>query len=352
MQDGGAVQIKAKGEHWILYPCSSDEVPLEAEEYNKALEQWLKMLREYAKEARDAAEAGSHEQVLQQQWVELDEDDDWKAYWCTLTAKAGLSFYDEKEDAQSAPESPVCSLALDQIRGATRAPGIDFYDGVIDIEVYDSADLWRIRPTGHAAMHNLLSAINIYKVAPAAGSRPKGGQATSRGGIGQKTSRGGIMSRGGGQTARSGRAMSMIPGAGGLLSSRGDRKQSMFGGDRKQSMFGGDRKQSILGGGGLTSRMFGGRKESMVPQAGGNGLPLGGGLAGGLSSLKEGKLDEDDGYTGAASGPFAPPTSRKSGMLSRLSRANTQDLKAGQASARGGTPGRKFSLMPGFMSKR
>ena len=336
MQDGGALQVRAKSEHWILYPCSSDEVPLEPDEYNRALEQWIKTLHECAQEAREAAEDAGAEAVLQQLWVELEEDDEWKPYWCTLTVKSGLSCYDEKEDAAAAPESPVCVLPLEYIKQAGRAPGIDFYDGVIDVEVHNSADMWRIRPSGHAAMHNLLSALNIYKVAPPSGGFP-GGNATNRGKV---------TMRAGSATSRE---KSSRPGIG------ANRKQSVIGGllssraapGRKESVVGGGRKQSVIGaalGGLLSSRATPGRKESVVGSAlpsRGN-LPLGGGLPGGLTALREGTLEEET-YVGAKAGPFAAlQPSNRGGQLSNRG-----------SSRRSPSPGgRKFSVMPGWLSKR
>lgn len=117
-------------------------------------------LRDCARDARDARSASSVEQILQQLWVELDEDDDWKPYYCTLSAVKGLAFFVEKEDAQNNPDHPLKRLGLDVVKSASRARGIDFYDGVIDVEVWADnpygADMVRIRPSGLAAMHNLV----------------------------------------------------------------------------------------------------------------------------------------------------------------------------------------------------
>jgi len=336
MQDGGALQIKAKGDHWILYPCSSDEVPLAANEYAEALTSWTTKLKESAKEAREAADGAGAEQVLQQLWVELDEEDDWKAYWCTLTVKNGLSFYEDKSDAQSDPDNPACVLHLDEIRGAGRAPGIDFYDGVIDIELHGSSDMWRIRPTGHAAMHNLLSAINIYKMAPAPGGA-QGGATNRRGAKGGATTRGATGR--GGATARAG------------LGGQTSRKQSVLG---RRGGGGGpasSRKQSVIGG--LTTRAFG-RKESVVgnARAPGSNLPLGGGLAGSLEALKNGILeeDEDDTYASGGGGMFAAPNRSPSNLKRSSSRGVLGSRKSGNKDAP--QTGRKFSVMPGFLSKR
>ena len=76
--------------------------------------------------------------------------------------KLGLAFYDEQEDASQTPEEPMYRVGLDEIRSAGRAKGMDFYDGVIYIELTGDEE-WRMRPTSQTAMHNLLSAINIYK---------------------------------------------------------------------------------------------------------------------------------------------------------------------------------------------
>ena len=76
--------------------------------------------------------------------------------------KLGLAFYDEQEDASQTPEEPRYRVGLDEIRSAGRAKGMDFYDGVIYIELTGDEE-WRMRPTSQTAMHNLLSAINIYK---------------------------------------------------------------------------------------------------------------------------------------------------------------------------------------------
>ena len=213
-----------------MYPCSADEVPLSGSEYEQALEQWLSSLKSTAKEARAQQENAARDSVLQQLWVELEDEDDWKPYYCVLNVVHGLAFYEDKEDSVHNADEPVLELPLDQMKSASRAPGIDFYDGVIDVEVHNGEAMWRIRPSSHAAMHNLLSAINIYKVAPPPpdlkpepgkkgqltarpGSAPPSGATTGRGqtaGPGQTTSRaqtagpGQTTSRGGGSTNRGG----------------------------------------------------------------------------------------------------------------------------------------------------
>ena len=357
IQDSGAVQIKAKGDHWIVYPCSADEVPLSKEEYQRALDAWLTALKDCAKEAREAADGATQEQVLQQLWVELEEDDDWKPYYCCLTAKNGLSFYDEKEDALNTPKQPVVELGLDRIRGAGRAPGIDFYDGVIDVEVYGYVeDMWRIKPASHAAMHNLLSAINIYKVSPSAADMGGGGATTRRGGGGT--------SRGGQATKREG-----------SLSHRGGGGGS------------GDGSSTNRGGGGLTSRLFGfgshrttSRDESNDHHSGsqssrGNSTSRGGGNRPPPLRPLAASLDEES-QLGSLSGLASDRGGQKSsrGLLSRLSRSDSfgrrrsqgnlgdQSARLGDQSARstsrrrgggnggsstdrGKSPGRKMSSM-------
>ena len=55
------------------------------------------------------------------------------------------------------------TIPLEEIAHATHAIGPDYYDGVIDIEMTDE-DEERIKVGAlNAAMHNLLSALNIYK---------------------------------------------------------------------------------------------------------------------------------------------------------------------------------------------
>ena len=187
----------------------------------------------------------------------MDEDDDWKPYYATLSAKGGLKFFDEKEDAARDPENPLKRLMLDCVKSANRAPGIDFYDGVVDVEVYadnpNGADIVRIRPNGHAAMHNLLSAINIYKCPASQQPAMHDGSVSSRAATGQMSARGGQMTGRGGS-----------PPAGGNLTSRGGAGLS----ERSQSGKA-MRKQSSIGGGsgGFSFRSFmgKGRRESAMP---------------------------------------------------------------------------------------
>ena len=44
--DAGAFQLKARGEHWIMYPCSADEVNLTPVDYQRALQAWLAALQQ------------------------------------------------------------------------------------------------------------------------------------------------------------------------------------------------------------------------------------------------------------------------------------------------------------------
>ena len=331
MPTSGAIQIKGKAANWLMYPCSADEVPLSGSEYEQALEQWLSSLKSTAKEARAQQENAARDSVLQQLWVELEDEDDWKPYYCVLNVVHGLAFYEDKEDSVHNADEPVLELPLDQMKSASRAPGIDFYDGVIDVEVHNGEAMWRIRPSSHAAMHNLLSAINIYKVAPPPpdlkpepgkkgqltarpGSAPPSGATTGRGqtaGPGQTTSRaqtagpGQTTSRGGGSTNRGGgstnRPSSAPAGKERKLSTMGNLTSRLFGrnktgdmtvgsveeegattkrGGRKASgrpntalPLGGIRESSadVGDGGGSRRSFFGGRKSSRKPDNGGGG---------------------------------------------------------------------------------
>ena len=278
VQDTGAIQIKAKSEHWILYPCSADEFPLNEEEYEGALQQWTQGLQDCAKEARDAKDGSKHEMVLQQLWVELEDDDgEWTPFYCTLSSGRGLAFYDEKEDAQNEPDKPVRTLGLDHVRGAGRAPGIDFYDGVIDIDVYgfEFNDMWRIRPSGHAAMHNLLSAINIYKIPPtaaqlAAGNATQRGKGDAKGGDGGGSAgggglMGGLLSFRGGKTSRgAGESTSRGGGGGGGGGGGVSSREERSGGMSFRALFGGGggSKKETRGGGMATLT----EDEDVVPE--------------------------------------------------------------------------------------
>ena len=80
MSSSGAVQIKAKGDHWIMYPTSADEVPLTNEECESAIEEWQATLKQVHEEAREAADANDGSTPLQQLWVDIEEDDEWRPY--------------------------------------------------------------------------------------------------------------------------------------------------------------------------------------------------------------------------------------------------------------------------------
>jgi len=184
-QNAGGFKLTGAGTKWVMYPSSSDAVPLSRDEYKRALDGWLSSLDESNEDAKAMAEANDKENVLQQLWAELEEDDDWKAYFVVLTSKSGMRFFEDKADA--APEAdvkPVHVVGLEQIRGAGRAPGIDFYDGIIEVELvpgvslsggdhfvhhddHHAGDTLRMRPQGSTALQNFLSAVNIYKNPPA-----------------------------------------------------------------------------------------------------------------------------------------------------------------------------------------
>ena len=179
-QQAGAIRLTGKAsKQWVMYPCSSDAVPLSRDEYKRALDSWVGSLRDATMDAKAMQEANDQENVLQQIWAELEEEDDWKSYYVVLSVRSGLRFYEDKADA--APEAnvkPVHTVGLDQIRGAGRAPGIDFYDGIIEVELVAGAhifdggvqdmagDTLRMRPQGSTALQNFLSAVNIYKCPP------------------------------------------------------------------------------------------------------------------------------------------------------------------------------------------
>ena len=65
-----------------------------------------------------------------------------------VTPAKGLTFYDDKLDYTTDPSSFIKRLGLDCVKSAGRARGIDFYDGVIDVEVYadnpNGADVVRV----------------------------------------------------------------------------------------------------------------------------------------------------------------------------------------------------------------
>ena len=100
LQEAGALQVMAKQNNWIMYPCSADAQPLSKEEYFDALTQWHQAIKECAAEAREAALMAEKDHVLQQIWLDVEDDEEWHTYWMVLGVRSGMRLFEDKADAQ------------------------------------------------------------------------------------------------------------------------------------------------------------------------------------------------------------------------------------------------------------
>ena len=120
--------------------------------------------------------APPQDELLLEAEIELEIEDAWSPQYLTLSMLGGLCFYPDEAAARESVNSntlglsdvalpPTLALPLDMIHRAEHATGIDFYDGVIDIELDASDAHVRIRVGSLGVeLHNVLSAINIYGV--------------------------------------------------------------------------------------------------------------------------------------------------------------------------------------------
>ena len=112
-------------------------------------------------------------------YVDLMIDNEWLPVILLFGPQSGMHFYRQQmgsdlgsetrivdiraENASFLDASHVKHISHNEVVFAQHAPGLDFYDGVIDVELVDNT-LEQVR-VGHlnATMHNLLTAINIYR---------------------------------------------------------------------------------------------------------------------------------------------------------------------------------------------
>ena len=209
---GRAIEIVTKQQRWVLFPCAkgTDKV-LSDEAAASVSAEWFGVMDEAhstVKKRRASMASGEvADVVLQQLHVDLwDVDTEWcvcprhipqacslsylgsydiqpfltstprrVSYFLVLYKIKGLCFFDKHADkvdafaggieaAVAANHVPISyAIKLEKISHAAHAMGPDYYDGVINVEL-DNDDQEHIRVGGlNASMHNLLSAINIYK---------------------------------------------------------------------------------------------------------------------------------------------------------------------------------------------
>ena len=101
--------------------------------------------------------------------LDLEVDDEWRPFYAKLGRHSGLCLHTEA--AHAPDEAPEFHLALSEVTRATHAPGLEFYDGVIDVATRDG-EVTRLRVGSLSApFHNLLSAFNLYSSAKSLPSR-------------------------------------------------------------------------------------------------------------------------------------------------------------------------------------
>ena len=126
--------------------------------------QWAKEL-EVAHKAALVALVQYTGMILIDGWLEYQGDEDeWASGFFILTIGNGLQCF---EDAVSEPTlaDAIETLPLEQITGAVRSKGIDYYDWCVDVRTTDG-DYIRVRPPRQAEMTRWLATINLYCTPP------------------------------------------------------------------------------------------------------------------------------------------------------------------------------------------
>lgn len=103
--------------------------------------------------------------ILIDGWLEYQGDEDeWASGFFILTIGSGLQCFEDMVSEPMLAEA-IETLTLEQITGAVRSKGIDYYDWCIDVRTTDG-DYIRVRPPRQAEMTRWLATINLYCTPP------------------------------------------------------------------------------------------------------------------------------------------------------------------------------------------
>uniref|UniRef100_A0A6T9D5H5 Uncharacterized protein n=1 Tax=Haptolina ericina TaxID=156174 RepID=A0A6T9D5H5_9EUKA len=164
----GAIRIEGPAaQQWILHPAPNGDQKLLAGAAVRQLANWMSSLQTALDKARTRL---SQEKVVLESPLDLEWEDEWVKAYIVLSMPTGITFFPKEDSAKAAIAAgdlllgSVLTMPMPVIRRASHAMGLEFYDGVIDVETEsDEMPLVRVRLGSLSALfHNLLSAINIY----------------------------------------------------------------------------------------------------------------------------------------------------------------------------------------------